>query len=352
MSIGSYVKKTAGKSLFLSRIVSDVSGNWYYNRYKTDNDKVLEKFVPREKREDASYMKALKKDLLLAKLRHGAEVEEYFRYGFEKLSDAGRQEYLLVENSDRYFRAVEASGARKLFRDKFLAYQKFGDYYKRELIAIRSDDDFPAFESFVQRHPSYIVKPLAEYGGHGIFKDSVESGTVQEKFSSYRSSLGECAVEELVIQDERMARFHPQSVNTLRIVTYCKDHEIHILQSSVRIGVGASVVDNGCLSAGIDYETGTIITRGRMAHVAGLYVFHPDTGIQILGNHIPEWDQVKDLINRLPYVVEEQPVVGWDLALSEKGWVVIEANTRPEVQILSGEGIGMRNIVERNLGIK
>ena len=46
-------------------------------------------------------------------------------------------------------------------------------------------------------------------------------------------------------------------------------------------------------------------------------------------------------------VVPEQRIVGWDLALSVDGWVIIEGNTRPGLQVLAGDGVGVRSILER-----
>lgn len=334
--------------MFLSKTASSLLASSYYKKQADSYGKLLDIFVPEEKRNDKKYVRSLKKDIYLAHIRQNGTPEEYFRYGFEKLSEAGRNEYMLDKDSSPVFRAVEGKGTRKIFTDKYLAYEKFKPYYKRELVEVRSDADAEKFREFAGKHGRFIVKPMAQYGGHGIYIDSVENCTADEKFKQILSR-GESIVEELLIQDERMSAFNPGTVNTIRIVTYTRNDDMQIIQSSMRIGCGKSVVDNGCLSCGIDYESGVIITKGRMAHEPGLYVFHPDTGYQILGSKIPCWEDLKKLLSELVRVFPEQPLVGWDLALCNHGWTMIEANTRPQVQILSGDGIGMRKIIEEKI---
>ena len=69
-------------------------------------------------------------------------------------------------------------------------------------------------------------------------------------------------IEELVVQDPRMAAFHPSSVNTMRVMTWYDGGEMTILYALVRMGRGGSVIDNasaGGVIAAVDRESGTIM---------------------------------------------------------------------------------------------
>lgn len=232
----------------------------------------------------------------------------------------------------------------KILNQKDETYELFKEYYHRELIHIVGPESYPIFEDFCQRNSSFIVKPDDSSQGNGVYREKLEGKTTQEVFESIIAH-GKSVVEEIIQQDPRMAAFHPNSVNTVRIVTCNREGHIQIIQSSVRLGTGDSVVDNGCLSAGIDKETGIIISRGREAHKPGRYLRHPDTDVPILGNIIPEWDKLLALVYELPLKLPEQRVIGWDLALSDRGWLMIEANARPALQILEADGVGVRDIV-------
>ena len=353
MSISGTVKTLIRGNMPLSRIAAGIISNALYNADKENNDKILDNYLPQELRHNKAYIRKLKKDLALARIRHRMLTDEYFLYDFEKLSEAGRHEFLSVANTTRVFRDLQAPGAQELFRDKYATYRIFSDYYKREVIPISGEEDYPAFCDFISRHPKFIAKPRSDYGGHGIFIDSADKSNSREKFRKLLTEKGS-VVEELVMQDERMAKFHPQSINTIRVATYLKDGKVTVLESCLRMGVGDAVVDNatsGGICAGVDFESGVVDGKAHLVHGGKkTVIFHPDTHTQILGAQIPCWDELKALVAKLPFVYEKQPLIGWDFALSENGWVMIEANTRPEVQ--GGEERGMRKAVEDALGFE
>ncbi|MBR5429855.1 MAG: hypothetical protein IK116_04930, partial [Firmicutes bacterium] len=99
---------------------------------------------------------------------------------------------------------------------------------------------------------------MAEFGGHGIRRIDLNMSDDRDViWQQILENYGQVILEQPVIQAEEMARFHPQSVNTVRVVAMNKrDGSKEIIQTSVRLGTGESVVDNGCLSASVDTETG------------------------------------------------------------------------------------------------
>ena len=76
---------------------------------------------------------------------------------------------------------------------------------------------------------------------------------------------GEMVSEEEIIQPPETARYQPESINTVRIVTLCKGNDGSIIQTVLRVGDGDSFVDNantGGLFAEIDKNTGVIVSLG------------------------------------------------------------------------------------------
>lgn len=319
----------------------------YYS--KRDNfDELLPNWIDEKNLKDSQYMSELKKDIIFSDLYYGIDPEEYLRYGFEKLSEYARWQYVGDRERSPRMHSISDPEAYEILKDKVRAYEKFKDYYKRDVIAVNSVEDLDKFEAFVAKHKEFIVKPNRAYGGRGIYRDEIKPDDDAKKILMDMISKHEhgTVIEELIIQAPEMAKFHPGSVNTIRLVTYNDKGKIRIVQTSVRIGLGDSVVDNGCLSSGVDIETGIIVTPGRCAHRKGLYVIHPETNIQILGSKIPQWEGLLKLAYELPNILPKQKIIGWDLALSTDGWVMIEANGAPMIQILAGEGVGMRKIYD------
>ena len=71
----------------------------------------------------------------------------------------------------------------------------------------------------------------------------------------------------------------------------------------------------------------------------------------IVGFKIPEWEKALELAKALSRVVPEWYFAGWDLAYTDKGWVMVEANSRGQfVCFQTSTQIGFRKELEKTLG--
>ena len=75
----------------------------------------------------------------------------------------------------------------------------------------------------------------------------------------------------------------------------------------------------------------------------------------LIGFTIPKWTEACDMAAELAKNIPEAVFVGWDLALSDSGWVMVEANSSPlilwEIAVRRGirrEFNEMRRKVDRN----
>ena len=292
-------------------------------------------------------------DVLFCRFYYWMKTDEYFRYKFMNLSDRGRKEYVCDIELIYELKKQNDPASYPILRTKDITAETFKEYFKRECIRIEGKKDIDKFRDYCSRHDTFIVKPLAgSYGGKGVRIITVSKDNSAD--TVFKNLLAEMKktpymLEEVIEQDPRMAKFHPQSVNTIRLVTINENRNVEIVQACVRIGMGDSIVDNGCLSSAVDIERGVVTSLGRCAHKAGLYAFQPDTGEQIIGAQIPKWEELKKQIVDMANVLPNQRVIGWDLALSTRGWVMVEGNSHPAIQTLSGEGIGARELFNRLL---
>lgn len=228
--------------------------------------------------------------------------------------------------------------------DKYQAYQLFRPFYGREMIEVQSEADRERFLAFCHVHSEYMVKVLRGTKGKGIYKMDADETRTPEQVFDWILSLGDCVIEECIRQLAEMAAFHVQSVNTIRIVTFLKDNHPEILFTVFRMGIGDAVVDNagaGGIIAAVDSETGVVVSCGYRED-GTTDETHPDTGVRIEGSRIPRWDELLETVQKLARVMPEQPLVGWDLALTDSGWVMIEGNQHPSftgIQMCTQRGI-------------
>ena len=50
------------------------------------------------------------------------------------------------------------------------------------------------------------------------------------------------------------------------------------------------------------------------------------TGTPIKGFQFPDWDKATDLVKRASMVIPQVAYIGWDVAFSDKGPVLVEGN--------------------------
>lgn len=299
-------------------------------------EKCIREFVSEEKQVDKKYIRRLKKDILYCKLVYFTSIEEYFFYRFEKLNEVGRNEYVGKLQLTEFWDKFNKDETHLIFLDKEKSYQAFKEYYGREVIKIESESDYSKFVEFTHKHPKFIMKPLADHKGNGvkIIECITENVEVETIFNECLTLSGGAVLEEVIIQAEEMAKFHPESVNTIRFVTFYNKGVLNKICAVIRMGRNGSCIDNACaggIYATIDMETGIIDSPGT-SHTMEKYFRHPDTNAQILGAQIPYWEELNELVEKVVIVVPEMKQVGWDFALTDNGWVIVEGNDRPMIQ--------------------
>lgn len=241
--------------------------------------------------------------------------------------------YYIFKINDRSFQHV--------FHNKYETYELFSEYYLRDVIKISSEDDYPIFEAFVTKHPTFVLKPVSSHLGIGVskidattykdikslFEELLRRGVCLAKDSFYNES--DLILEELINQDHALAAIHPYSVNGIRITTYRKKGKINILYPWFKVGANKQFVTSasfGTYDAGIDPVTGIVNTDGFLESGESDSI-HPLTGFKFKGYKIPQWDSLIDTVKKMALSLPEQiNYVGWDMVLTPKGWCIMEGN--------------------------
>ena len=134
--------------------------------------------------------------------------------------------------------------------------------------------------------------------------------------------------EELIIQAKELSAVHASSVNTMRVITIRMDDRVEVLPCVWRVGRGGRCVDNGG-SGGIFciLDDNGVIFSTADEH-GNSYDVHPDTKHPLVGFKVPRHEEARELAKELAMVVPSNRWCGWDLALTEEGWVLQEANSQ------------------------
>ncbi len=274
---------------------------------------------------------SMAEDMLRVYRRYGFNFDEYLCYKFYEKSDKERRGFVADWEHLGYTCAMNNPANAAIFDDKWKTHNTYKSFYKRDVVFCQGEESKKSFLSFLEKHSRFIAKPLDASCGNGVAlfeKDDYADGEAlfAHMFSEYQGCF---LAEEVIVQVEELAEFHPASVNTVRVPTIRFDDEVVIVHPFFRIGRSGKTVDNagaGGVICAVDVETGRVFAAAD--EHAKTYEIHPDTKKKIIDFVIPRWNEAKALVEELAQVVPDNRYTGWDLALTKDGWVLVEANRR------------------------
>lgn len=295
----------------------------------------------------------LKLKLKMVYYRYAYEFRynEFAGYDFEHKSKKECLEYVAAYE---YLRVRNEIASKEnyidYFSDKRKTYKYFKDFYKRDVIIIEKPEDIQYFIPFAQKHSKFVIKTAKMNNGSGV---SIIDTKKDNAITAFKKALlnGGAVAEEFIVQPGIIHQLHPNSVNTVRFVSYYDKGEFTKIAAVLRFGTGDATVDNaarGGLFAQINTDTGVIESDGISEKSNDKYAKHPDTNITIKGIQLPQWDKLLDTISKIVKNCPNKKYVGWDFAYSNKGWVLVEGNGCPSLFLTQmGAGKGLRKVFSK-----
>lgn len=279
-------------------------------------------------------------DYTIVLLKRGFVFNDYLNYQLYNKTRKERKEYVSVKDQDKFYELVSPSKYKDSFSIKSNFMRIFKDYTKRDFIY--KENKYNEFLSFIESHKEIIVKPIDGLGGASVSKVKTKNIKNPKLFFN-EMKKSNYLLEELIIQHKDMAKYAPNSVNTLRIMTSNINNNPKILFASARFGNGKSTVDNfhqGGMAVLLNINTGEVISDA-IDKKLNKYTAHPYSGIKFKGSKIPYYDKCQKMVLEAAKVIPEIGVVGWDVAITPNGPVIVEGNRRAGfdiVQVLSERG--------------
>lgn len=267
-------------------------------------------------------------DIIICAFKYKSGYVDYLSFGFYDLNAKQRKTFLTRGKNNMYVKMLNKKEKWYIFDEKQEFNKLFDDYLKRDWIYL--DNNLEEFERFLSNKKYIIVKPTNNSGGIGVEKINVSDFNSSKDLYNHLIERKQLLVEEVITQHEKLNYLHPTSVNTIRIITIRQGENISFVTAFLRIGNG-KVVDNTC-SGGmltmIDLKTGKTLYP---ACDAALNSFekHPITGVEIANFQIPFWKESLEFTRGLAKIVDDVNYIAWDIAITDKGPVVVEGNPYP-----------------------
>ena len=125
---------------------------------------------------------------------------------------------------------------------------------------------------------------------------------------------------------------------TVRVLTIRDSQGARVHRAVWKIPAGSNVADNfwrGNLLATLDLENGRVVRAVRGTGLNQEIVERdPDSGAALVGFEIPCWDEVKALACAGAGMLGGIRLIGWDIAVTDAGAVIVEPNYTPDFDML------------------
>jgi hypothetical protein len=295
--------------------------------------------------------------------RYDFSPEDYYRYRMYRLADREAALFVPLEANI----AIRTQLYRKLGLDPRLLADKrlFGRAcataglpvaetladFERGEVHWWTSEALPPADLFVKEAASMCGDGAAQwsYDGAGTWSHRELLLDQPQLLQHLAAASGRDALllQRRLVNHPAVADLGPSGLCTVRVVT-TRDPgpgRPTTLLAVFRMATGGDVADNfarGGLAAPVDIATGVMGKAVRkdlaIAHVD--IESHPDTGAPIAGRTLPCWSDVLALAARAHDAFADYPSVGWDIAITPGGPVLLEANYNWDVVL--GQQAGCR----------
>lgn len=263
-------------------------------------------------------------DIIICGFKYGAGYLDYNLFEMYNMNSKERKTILTRGVNNTYFQLHNDPSYTHIFNNKDEFNEVFKKYVNRDFLVLNKENE-KEFNEFCKNKKEIMIKPIDGTHGDGVRKIKPDKNT-------YKSLLDEMPLlaEEVIIQIDEMNKLNPSSVNTVRAITFSENGKTTIITAYLRVGNGR-IVDNfngGGMVVPINVKTHKI-EYPALDKAGNLYYEHPTTHTPFIGFEIPMYKEIEKLVTEAGKVIPEVKYVGWDIALSTKGPLIVEGNNFP-----------------------
>ncbi len=211
---------------------------------------------------------------------------------------------------------------------KTIALNMSGIFYDNNYEIITVNDILRKCEKYNE----VVMKPTLDTGGgkNVTFIGSKDPIEMRRKIKANLNIFNQnFIIQEVLTQHETLQKMNPESINTIRVMSFLSGGEVTILSSVLRMGVDGARVDNGC-SGGISCRINPDGTLGNKAfdRVGRVYREHPQ-GAVFSTEQVPGYDKVLSIIKNEHKKLPHFKIISWDFSVNQdEEPIMIELNLR------------------------
>lgn len=278
----------------------------------------------------------------------------YLRYGLYSKSVPETADVLgYLPETAMYYRILPITNTHEVLLDDKLVFKRIlaacgVPHPPTRIVIDRHQTSATSVDLRAAGTSSVVAKPARfGSGGRNIFFFDLATPDGPAALDAFVA--GECRrgrtwlVEDAVDQADELARLHPPSLNTFRIMTWIGPRGApQVMYTMLKMGVGGRRTDN----AHTDGLYVKVDERGALAPRAWdeqhrFHMVHPNSGVPFAGIRLSVVPAVHQLALQCAELFPDCAFVGWDIAVGTTGPVVLEGNSSPGLTIIQRTHGGM-----------
>ena len=267
-------------------------------------------------------------DLTSATRRYGAGYNDYVIFEFWNLTAAQRDTYLTRLRNKKLINQMNDEAYSHCFDNKNEFDKIFAAYVKRDFVDMTTAGE-EEVTAYFNRHERVFAKMLDLDKGRGAELLKTADFASAADFYKYVKEKNFGVLEEVLVNHPEVAKIYPHALNTMRIITLIGDDgKPYILFAAQKFGDAGRFVDIFGMHSPIDLDSGEVKYPFHSGDTTTdvFYSEHPYTGMPLTGFKVPLWDETKQMMLAAAMEVPQLRYVGWDVAVTTKGPVIVEGN--------------------------
>ncbi len=283
----------------------------------------------------------LEKDIIRVKRISHISLDEYEWTGCYALSDAQKKTVSTLWTRAQFRKTFTDRRYICLLMNKFIFSRVFAEYMGRRCARL-TGIDAEALRRLAGDTGKVVLKPLCKGQGQGVRVFDVSDPAGMEAALDYARQLADGVAEEFIVQHPVMAALNPAAVNIVRFYSVFSPVGSYLFAPVLTVADGMDISNGSqdALTAMADIRSGVVLTDAVDQNNIVDYPAHPLSGAVFKGTQIPFWEETLALMRELVPLAGKISNVGWDIALTEKGPLLIEANTIPGFNTAQYRGFG------------
>ena len=327
---------------------------WLLNKRNGIDAPRRDKMVAIMAREHGVSEPTIKRAMYRDIIKRGCGFTDYFRGDYFSATEEQKDTFVTSKSFYQIIKYLNDNAYYIALDDKLIFNEFFRGYLGRAFLNLR-EADADDLAAFLEGRETVFAKDPTGFGGHGVEKIDVSAVTDPEALYRQLAERGQFLVEEAIEQCDELNQINPTVVNSFRVVTLYKDGEAHLVGNALRVNQEADAVV-GCsndlyFSLGEDGR----IDSNVIDDWGNVYEEHPLTGRRFADVRIPGVAEAFEMCRRAALKIPQVRYVGWDIAFSKDGPVMVEGNQYPGYGIiqftkLKGERTGHLKTIRDVLG--